>query len=205
MKSSSWKPRTKFLRKWISNSRNPSPLQTFNQCHHFLLQFMPLVRKIFHCSHKNHCSNRPKIQVQTWSTSTNESYRGSSTYSFDLTITNSWGLFPKGIHYLRERLVPFKSAVNACNPENLTAWILFEGSNCGCIRMASRRMRRWKRRNDPNFFGFCGKMHKNLQFVSVKLWQAGCSTVHLVDNLIKTHACYVRTDEKPPPAVVGMN
>ena len=61
------------------------------------------------------------------------------------------------------------------------------------------------RRNDPNFFGFCGKMHKNLQFVSVKLWQAGCSTVHLVDNLIKTHACYVRTDEKPPPAVVGMN
>lgn len=35
MKSSSWKPRTKFLRKWISNSRNPSPPQTFNQCHHF--------------------------------------------------------------------------------------------------------------------------------------------------------------------------
>lgn len=61
MKSSSCKPRTK-LRNWISNFRNPSPLQTFNQCHHFLLQFMSVVRKIFHCSGKNHCSNRPNFK-----------------------------------------------------------------------------------------------------------------------------------------------
>lgn len=205
MKSWSCKPSAK-LRNRISNFRNPSSLQTFNQCHHFLLQFMSVVRKIFHCSDKNRCSNRPKFKSKLGPhqrmniitenhhlTRRNRFSRGGWEGGPTLPMiwrmnsqNVSWGLNPEGIYYLKEQLVPFKAAVNACNPESSQ---LGFSSEVQIVVASEWQADEWEDEwVETYMIGFCWKMHKNMQFVSVKLSQAGSSTVHLVDNT-KTHAC----------------
>lgn len=98
----------------------------------------------------------------------------------------SWGLYPKRIYYLKEQLRPYKAAVNACNPES---WQLGFSSKVQIVVASEWQADEWEDEWDETYMiGIWWKMHKNMQFVSVKLSQAGSSTVHLVDN-VKTHAC----------------